>query len=385
MILFVATTIDAKLGGIARSVPALAVAIAGAKGETGDSSGWRVAGSGLKSGDMYGGRVVLVAPKAEVMTVDAAAMGEVELCVCEGRRGVVAEVERRLQSKPGVELIYQAGVWDPLNRGIARLARRYEVPMITSTRSMLDPWALCYHPWRKRLAWLLYAKRDLLSAKALHATAELEARHIRSALGERCPPVIVVPNGLHLPPPVTAPVQREKTILFLSRINPKKGLPDLIRAFGSLHPAGWKLLIVGNDDAGHLPGCQALAAQQPNKDSIVFQDQVADAHKVGISNRRAALFVLPSYSENFGLVIGEALACDTPVITTTATPWAEFAGEQASDLGLHVIEPGYEPLLKKLNSVLQQLEQSPPRLNAAYWIQQNFSWEAIGQRFLRSL
>lgn len=402
-VIFVATTINADLGGIARSVPALALTEAQRSGDT---------------------EVYFLAPKAVQSTLDDFEEGEgLHLRLCDGANGVKRQLEK-LTSDPGqVRFISHAGVWDPLNHFVASLGRRKGIPVITSIRSMLDPWALNHRKWKKRLAWWAYARRDLLSATAIHATAKMEADFIRRALGPKCPPVFVVPNGVDLGQgtrdeglgsiePViesgsrpSSLVPRPKRILFLSRIHEKKGVPDLIRAFGELNPDGWELVIAGNDDPSASSGqvgtyrqvCESLASKQPNADRILFLGAVRDADKWDLY-RSADLFVLPSYSENFGIVVGEALGMGVPVVTTTATPWGEFSrtkaqrgqgteGDAEKDLGLWIVEPGVDGLTKGLMAVMDLSDAQRVECGArgAEWIRREFAWESIGEKFLEEV
>jgi glycosyltransferase involved in cell wall biosynthesis len=263
---------------------------------------------------------------------------------------------------------------------------------------MLDPWALNHRKGKKRLAWWAYARRDLLEASAIHATAELEAGYVRKALGKRCPPVVVVPNGVELPEVRSVSRRHGETetrrrILFLSRIHEKKGVLDLVKAFGWMDPAGWELVIAGNDDGGHEAACKELASLQPNAERIRFHGPVKDGDKWELY-RSADLFVLPSYSENFGIVVGEALGMGVPVVTTTATPWGEFAHAKAQrykdtkgELGLWVVEPGVEAIKEAMREAMElsdeQREESGAR--GAEWIRREFSWEAIGKQFLEEV
>jgi glycosyltransferase involved in cell wall biosynthesis len=102
-----------------------------------------------------------------------------------------------------------------------------------------------FHGLKKRLAWLLYQRRDLQSARVLHATSRQEAEEFR-ALGLK-QPIAVIPNGVSLPPqsPNCESSKRKfeienqkseiRTILFLSRIHPKKGLLDLVEAWAAVN------------------------------------------------------------------------------------------------------------------------------------------------------
>jgi glycosyltransferase involved in cell wall biosynthesis len=187
---------------------------------------------------------------------------------------------------------------------------------------MLEPWALKFGALKKRLALLAYQARDLASANGFHATSEAEAEGIRR-LGLK-QPIAVIPNAVSAPDILPArPVLNGSinTALFLSRIHPKKGLTDLVNAWARLRPSDWRLLIVGGSELGHRNEIEQLIRSLGIQQSITISDQVADTDKWAIY-AGADLFVLPSYSENFGVVVAEAMLMGLPVITTKATPWA---------------------------------------------------------------
>ncbi len=366
--LFIATTTDPDLGGIARSVPKLADV--------------------CKKGLFEEAELQFLVPKS------------------------TAEASRAIDERAeNISFIYHAGVWDPVNHSVAKAARRNGIPLVVSTRSMLDPWALNHRKWKKKLAWWLYARRDLMSATLIHATAEMEAEFIRDALGEGCPPIIVVPNGVELPEEDFYSRDKGdeqdrlddlglldkwdlKRILFLSRIHPKKGVLDLIKAFGDLNPDGWELVIAGNDDGGHQAVCEDFASHQVNADRIRFMGAVSDADKWDVY-RNADLFVLPSYSENFGIVIGEALGMGVPVITTTATPWGEFRDKglgtsdkgRKGNRGLWVVDPGVDSIKVAMDEAinLDDGERSTMGQRGSEWIRSEFTWEAIGKQFVEAV
>ncbi len=221
-------------------------------------------------------------------------------------------------------ILHDAGIWLPSNRCVAQVARELRVPRVVSPRGMLSEWALNHGSVWKKLAWRVYQKRDLESASLLHATAESEAAEFRQC-GLR-PPIAVVPNGVDVPPAIrrqTGEERRERVALFLSRLHPKKGLLDLVEAWAAVRPKGWRLVIAGDDEGGHRATVERAAAERGIGDRIDFLGAVADADKWDLY-AKADLFVLPSYSENFGIVVAEALAAGVPVITTRATPWKEI-------------------------------------------------------------
>ncbi|AKO97740.1 Glycosyltransferase [Marinovum algicola DG 898] len=224
------------------------------------------------------------------------------------------------------DIVHDNSIWRRANHRIARLCRDRDIPRVVSTRGMLEPWALKHKRWRKRLAWHVYQRHDLNSTALLHATADSEAKAI-ALLGLR-PPVVVIPNGVDLPPPLDRLPEPPRTALFLSRIHPKKGLEMLLDGWTALRPTGWRLRIVGPGDAEYVQEIRERIAALGPGTGISLEGPVTGSAK----NRafaEADLFVLPSYSENFGIVVAEALSFSLPLITTTGTPWKNVGVEGA--------------------------------------------------------
>lgn len=175
---------------------------------------------------------------------------------------------------------------------------------------------------KKRLAWHLYQRRDLVTSTALHATSEAEVESIRR-LG-LCAPVALIPNAVDLPDPMPPRARGEgRRALFLSRVHSKKGLPLLVEARARVRPPGWELVIAGPNDGGHRVHVEALVRQACLADIVTFAGAVADADKWALY-RTSDLVVLPTCSENFGLVVAEALGAGVPILTTRGAPWGEL-------------------------------------------------------------
>ena len=232
-------------------------------------------------------------------------------------------------------------------------------------------------------------------ATCLHATASIEMESYRQ-LGFKNP-VVLIPNGVFVPDSIQSikePNRGVKQALFISRIHPKKGLLDLVRAWAAVvgskdqtQPIGaasntglskWELVIVGPDEGGHLAEVMALVNQLGMQDQIQYGGEIWEDQAKWACYQNADLFVLPSYSENFGLVIAEALGCGVPVITTKATPWAELESHRCG----WWIETGVAPLVEALRaamaSPLEQLHEMGIR--GRQLIQQKYSWAPIGRQ-----
>jgi len=235
-------------------------------------------------------------------------------------------MERALSQKQP-QILHLNGIWHPLLHWCVRYAKRHDIPYIIQPHGMLEPWALEWRAVKKRIALAVYQRSDLESATLLVATSEQEANNLRR-LGFNNS-IVVIPNGvdlvgLKLPSTTKAALPRaSRYALFLGRIHQVKGLENLLRAWASLRPEGWVLQLAGPDEAGHLGYLVGIAEQLGISDEVQFLGELDDRAKWTIY-RGADLFVLPSFSENFGVVVAEALSQGLPVITTTGTPWEDL-------------------------------------------------------------
>lgn len=288
-------------------------------------------------------------------------------------------LEQRL-SATSAAAIHDQGIWLGSNRAAARVAARRSARRIVSPRGMLSEWALAHRGGRKRIAWRAYQRSDLEAADALHATSDLEADEIRAAgIGV---PIAIVPNGVELPPIAErdrADRDRTRRFLFLSRIHPKKGLETLVDAWRMARPAGWELVIAGPDERGHRAEIERRARGLGAESAIRFRDAVAETDKWSLY-RTADVFVLPTSSENFGVVVAEALASSVPVITTRAAPWSSLAERGCG----WWTETGVEPLADAIREAadLPDADRRAMGARGRRLVAERFAWPAIARRML---
>lgn len=297
------------------------------------------------------------------------------------------------------DLLHLHGIWKYPGIATLRYARNSGKPYIVSPHGMLERWSLQQSRIRKIVAGWLYQNACLSEASCLHVTSELEFESIRR-FGLKNP-VALIPNGITLPNNLSFSKslnpKRRKRALFLSRIHPKKGLLNLVTAWNELFgknltpsvqsstlPAldsqlnEWELVLIGPDEKGHLAEVMALVQKLGLQNQIRYGGEIWDDEAKWRCYQEADLFVLPSYSENFGLVIAEALGCGVPVITTRETPWRELELHQCG----WWIDTGIPPLIDTLRmatiSPFDQLREMGQR--GRQLIQQKYSWAPIGRQ-----
>ncbi len=286
---------------------------------------------------------------------------------------------RRTCEEQQIEILHDHGIWLPPNHSAIRVAHEKRIPLVVSPRGMLEPWALSYRAWKKKIAWALYEKRDLDSASVFCATSAQEAISIRKC-GFR-QPVAVVPNGVFLPEPKLRPstCPRLRTALFLSRIHPKKGLLMLVEAWKEVRPTGWRVVVAGPDEGGYRKTVEEAVATAGLGDVFAFVGPVKDNAK-GLLYREADVFILPTMSENFGVVVAEALAHGVPVITTTGAPWRGLLD--------HSCGWWVRPEAAQLASVIREAtglssgEREAMGARGRTWMEQEFSWPSVAKRML---
>jgi len=300
-------------------------------------------------------------------------------------RRLSGDLESAIKQIGVPDIVHDSGIWLRHNHQIAGLARRLGAVRIVSTRGMLETWAFKHKRLKKWIAWKIYQKRDLKSADAIHATSEMEAKSVGAFKLRN--PILVVPNGVEIPVDVAsmypANSTKEKghvsTALFVGRLYPVKGLPMLIDAWNKVRPRGWRLQIVGPDEAGHAKSLQKQIDLHGLGQVIELVGPIEGAEKWDVMYA-SDLFVCPSYTENFGMAIAEAMACGLPVLTTTGTPWKSIAENRCG----WYVSPTVDAIADALRAATQLNFEDRIKMGeiGKRMVNEKFGWDNAGRQML---
>lgn len=268
--------------------------------------------------------------------------------------------------------------WMPGSALVQRWSQSMGCRVVLSPHGMLEPWIMRRHYWTRKLpALVLFQKAAVKSADFIHATAESERQNLlRLGWNRR---VAVVANGVDVDRiEMKASWRRTGRLLFLSRVHPKKGLEFLIEAL-SRTGGSLECIIAGEGDSEYIEGLKALSRKLGVAGRIRFVGGIYGADKWEYY-READAFVLPTYSENFGIVVAEALASGTPVITTVGTPWRELDTEGCgwcTEIGTDALVSALGGFLSLSESELEMMGRNGRRL-----VEERYSTSKIARDML---
>lgn len=299
-----------------------------------------------------------------------------------------AALDEYLKATP-FDLLHTHGLWSYASIAVRRWSKRTGRPYLVSPHGMLDKWALQNSHWKKSLASRAFERRHLAEATCLHALCGPEVDAIR-AYGLRSP-VCVIPNGVDLPPTSDALSTDSmsdsrrfdhKILLFLGRVHPKKGLPELLRAWAKIAARdrsiaeSWRLHIAGWDQGSHTQELQQIVAALNLTPFVEFIGPVFGAAKMAVF-RQADAFVLPSLSEGLPMSVLEAWSYRLPVLMTPECNLLEGFAAGAAFRADTNIESLAEALTQLFQSQPSELQSMGERGRAL--VEERFTWSSAAK------
>lgn len=233
-------------------------------------------------------------------------------------------MKRYLRQQTSYDLYHANSIWTLPSHETRLAAKKQDKPFVLAPHGMLYPQALQVSSWKKKLALPLFQRKDLEAADCLQATCEDELMHIRN-FGLKNP-VAIIPNCLYIPalPAIRQQENPVRRIGFIGRLHRIKNVDVLIRAWLKLgeKTKEAELFIIGDGEADYKLELRELAEKSSIKNihfSGFLSGETLQAAVASLDFQ-----VLPSKSENFGMVVPEALVHGVPVIAGKGTPWKEL-------------------------------------------------------------
>lgn len=286
------------------------------------------------------------------------------------------------------DIIHSQGLWMYHSAAVLRYKKRHpEVKVIVQPHGMLDPWAVRNSGWKKRIVGYWYEYENLRRADCIHALCQSEADAIREfGLKNQ---IAIIPNGIDLPgcslDEIIARRQNtggRKTLLFIGRIHPKKGLRELIEALAILKCRRpdlfneWHVKIAGWDQLNHTAELKMLIESKNLSDCITLVGPAFGNEKERLLTEASA-FILPSFSEGLPMSVLEAWAYALPVVITPHCNLPEGFSASAAI--------GCEPNSQSVAMALEQLfdlsidKASQIGIRGRSLVEANFTWTQVAK------
>jgi len=265
-----------------------------------------------------------------------------------------------------------------------KYSQKNHKPYLIAPRGMLDKWILNVRGWKKKIGLTLYESEHLKNASCIHALGEPEYEAIRSFGCKN--PIAIVPNGVFLPaktPPADGVIpdwkvnDNRKTLLFLSRLHPKKGIENLMHAWAKIgsDKKNWKIAIAGESNGKeYLNTLLQLQTKLGLQKDVIFIGPQFHKEK-DMCFRSVDAFILPSFSEGMPMAVLEAWSYNLPVVITPACNLPEgFTANAALK-----IEPDADDIARGLNEFFAMSDQERTTMgnNGYELVKQKFTWESI--------
>ena len=288
-----------------------------------------------------------------------------------GGRLNTSQVSLAIEVAANADVVHIHAMWMPSNVQMATACIKAGTPWVLSTHGMLDDWCMEQRGLKKRIYLATYGKKLVHCASTILTTAEEEKRQASRWLPRDN--VVAIPLIVDLEPYANVPspaIAEEtfgsfpnKSVLFLSRVHPKKSIETLIETASILKERDETptFLIAGTGEQKYIDSLQKQVDQLGLTEQFKLLGMVVGDTKLSLF-AHADVFALPTQQENFGLVYPEAMLCETPVITTKGTDiWRELE----SSGGAMIVDRNATAFADAISSVLSDDAKRDEMGNAA--------------------
>lgn len=276
------------------------------------------------------------------------------------------------------EILHTHGLW--MYPSVAATAwSSKKKPYVVSPHGMLDPWAIRNSRLKKKISGFVYEDRHLRGAACLHALNQAEAKAIRDY--GLMNPICVIPSGIELPEPVERGTEKERTLFYLGRLHPKKGLAKLIQAWSLVEKEaqsmGWRLAIAGWDQSGHETELRELALRLQLGNSLSFEGPHFGSEKAD-RFKEVSGFILPSLSEGLPMTVLEAWSWGLPVLMTPECNLPEGASANAAIM----MTPDVDSIADTIRRLfaMTDLEREAMGKNGRKLVADRFQWPKAAEQ-----
>lgn len=287
-----------------------------------------------------------------------------------------ALVARLIAAAKWADVVHLTAVYSFPTFPTLAVCRAMGKPVVWSPRGALQRWQRSRRNRAKR-AWELGCRLIMPRRTVLHLTSEME----RVESLRRFPRVrsVVIPNGIEIPAeaehPCTQPGGRIR-LGFIGRLDPKKGIENLLEACRILKDsnAAFSLSVAGRGESNYTVSLQSKISDLGLRQEVTMLGHVSGASKRAFFEH-ADIVVVPSYTENFGMVVAEALANGVPVIASVGTPWHRV---EKMGCGLWV-----DNSPRSIAGAIERMRREPLAVmgeRGREWMATEFSWDSVARR-----
>jgi glycosyltransferase involved in cell wall biosynthesis len=293
----------------------------------------------------------------------------------------------------GADIVHLHTLWNPLNISVRHVCLQLHRPYVLMPHGMLDPYSLSIGRLKKSIYMRMFEQRNIAGAARMIYTTPEEQR-LASLSGLQLPKGKLVPLGAN-----ASCVQKEalrieffarfphaaerRTLLFLGRLHPKKGLDRILKCLQSLKQSIPKVLLVvaGDGEALYTRDVRQLVSALALDDHVLFAGRL-DGELKWASFAAAELFLLPSRQENFAITVAEAMQMGVPVIVTDKVNSWPYVKEARAGLVLDerdinaLLPHAIEALLK---NDARRLEMG---VQGSRYARERLTWQASAQKLL---